>query len=277
MKKKTAIIMAAAVMATLSIGARKCGEGINNWFSENPAPDVTGDWNVTYDDEISVEIDIGGEVYSDVIGAEGGTITFTHDGNEVSLDLDCSKDWIQCPSEVYADQVTLEQRRFQEKPHQVHMTITEIGCATELREPVEADGECDSDDPKRPCDIMICDEPAEETKTTIGDISDPGNTTDDHPAFDIRLLLGGGIAVPTANCILVAGSEATADIAYTGSYDVNATEAEMTATKLENGEIRTTYAGACFWFEEVEYSEELQAALLGASITFKTGYTAVPD
>jgi hypothetical protein len=271
---RSAILAACVLAASVAVmGPGRCTP-LERWFSTNPAPDVEGEWDVTYDDDISVEVDVGGSVHDGVIEGDTGTLTFTHDGQEVTLELDCSHSWIMCPSEVFTPTVTLEQRRFQEHPHQVHMEVNTTECVGEPRLPDESEGECDPDDPKRPCDVEVCDEVVEVTETTIGSISDPGDTSQLHPPFDIRLFLGGGLSMPTPNCVLASVSWAEADIEYTGIYDVDATEPTMDAHSLSNGEITTAYGGACFWFESTEYSEDLKAALLGATITLRTGFTA---
>lgn len=268
---------AARVLMTLVIcGSAFAGlcTGLERWFSTNPAPDMQGQWDVTYDDRISVEIDIGGSVYSGHVTGDSGSISFTHDGNDVNLPLNCSLAWVVCPSEIFPDTVELEQRQFQERPHQVHMTVNTTECAGSPRLPDESAGECDSSDENRPCDQEICDDVIETSSTTIGTISDPGETSERHPDFDINLLLGGDFAMPTANCVLTSWSIAQADITYTGYYDVDATEPTMDGTGLTNGEIITEYGGACFWFEETAYTGDLRAALLGATITLTTGFTA---
>src|SRR6185503_20427874 len=60
-------------------------------FSKTPAPDMTGSWDVTYDDTIDVEITIGGAVYTAEIGVAGGTVTIDHDGQPITFELDCAR------------------------------------------------------------------------------------------------------------------------------------------------------------------------------------------
>jgi len=54
--------------------------------SRSPAPDVTGIWDVGYDD-----IAIGGAVYTAELGAAGGVVTITHQGRSIRFDLDCAR------------------------------------------------------------------------------------------------------------------------------------------------------------------------------------------
>jgi len=263
------------VVAVAVMGVGPCQTTLERWFSTNPAPDVAGNWDVDYDDTMDIEVDIGGSVYSGTITGDSGSISFMHDGNPVTLDLDCSWPWVVCPSELFPATVELEQRQFQERPHQVHMEVNTTECVGSPRMPDEGAGECDSSDPQRPCDVEICDAVVEASSTTVGTISDPGDTLQRHPDFELDLLLGVDFAMPTANCVLAGVSWAECDIQYTGDYDVDATEPTMVATELTNGTISTIYGGACLWFESTEYTGDLRAALLGATVTFTTGFTAV--
>ena len=54
--------------------------------SRSPAPDVRGEWGITYDDRIGVEIDIGGAHYEAEIPARGGTVEIIHDGPTLAFD-----------------------------------------------------------------------------------------------------------------------------------------------------------------------------------------------
>jgi hypothetical protein len=46
----------------------------------------------------------------------------------------------------------------------------------------------------------------------------------------------------------------------------------MASGSVHSSSSRTSYGGACFWFESAEYTGDLRAALLGATLT--TGFTA---
>ena len=48
---------------------------------------------------------------------------------------------------------------------------------------------------------------------------------------------------------------------------------DWTATDFENGEIVTGYAGGCLWANVTE-DEELQALVLGATVTISTDFSA---
>src|SRR5262245_22129905 len=56
-----------------------------------PAPDMTGQWLVDYDDMVSFRIGIGGATYDGVVSAAGGTITIEHEGRPISFELACER------------------------------------------------------------------------------------------------------------------------------------------------------------------------------------------
>jgi len=261
----------------LTMGVGRCGLSGAGFFSDKPAPDMRGTWSVDYDDSLEVEIDIGGAAAAtQTLSSEGGTIQFMVDNQPVELVLDCTKDWIVCPSEVWAPEVEFDQPNFATKPHQVQMTVTETECS-DPRMPDEQAGECSSNpDDNRPCDVEICDpENVQDVEhSTIASISDPDPLNPDpgsKPAYTVGIALSGGFALPTANCVLAAASYADADIVYDGTYDPD--EPTMDATELTSGLVTIDLFGACFWATEVD--AQLRAALLSARVRLRTGFTAV--
>ena len=77
-------VMALALAPMLG-GADGCGAA----FSESPAPNMAGDWDVSYDDRLDVEIAIGGATYTEELGAGGGVVELTHEGQPLMFDLRC--------------------------------------------------------------------------------------------------------------------------------------------------------------------------------------------
>ncbi len=74
---------------------------------DQESPDLSGEWGITYDDTLSVKIKIGGAVHTAEIGTEGGSVTIEHDGKPITFDLDCEKEEVVCPSEVWPTRVTI--------------------------------------------------------------------------------------------------------------------------------------------------------------------------
>lgn len=62
-----------------------------------------------------------------------------------------------CPSEMYPAEVDLEQRRFADQPHQVHMTINEVECDGQMRYSDELADECGAET-GIDCEALFCDD-----------------------------------------------------------------------------------------------------------------------
>ncbi len=260
------------------MGQDRCGRSARGFFSDDPAPFMEGTWDVTYDNQISVEIDLGGgAVYYGAVSGAGGHVAFVHDGEPVELDLDCSRPWVVCPSDVWTDTVEFLQPRFDERPHQVQMLVREQECLNP-RMPMVEEGECSLDpDDNLPCNVEICD-PEDVVTTTVSrlaSISDPyplNPAHGDRPEYTIGIWLSGGFVVPAANCLLMGASYADADIVYSGHYEPDPESPTMYATHLEDGLITIVLSGACFWGAYT--GTDLGAVLLGARVEINTGFTA---
>ena len=93
-----------------------------------------------------------------------------------------------------------------------------------------------------------------------------GSISDDGDAFDI--LLGGGVATNGINCALLGLSIARADLVTTETDETWVVDA------MENGEVVTGYSGACLWLDDVNMDGDAEAAVLGATLKFTTGFRA---
>ena len=228
-------------------------------FSKTPAPDMSGDWNVAYDDGLSVEISIGGATYTNELGVNGGVINITHEDQPLSFDVPCDNEDVVCPSEVWPTEVSFRQdnARF---PHRVFLQVPKTECSGAL---VEPDTETCGEGTNNPDCEMVCDgEVTTVVREAFGTIDEPGET------FDV--LLGGGVATNGINCILLGISTAHGDLVTTGSAD----DEDWFVTDVENGEVVTAYSGGCLWADDVDMDQELEALVLGASVKLTTGYLA---
>jgi hypothetical protein len=253
--KRLALVAVIAAFAPLTMGARgSCGGPLT---STDPAPDVEAGWAIAYDDTLAVSISIGGATYDAVLPPEGGTVMVEHGGFTIPFTLDCTRPEIVCPSEAWPDMVTASQREA-EYPHRMWVTIPQQSCSGETHAP--AMNEC-GDGTLNPECAEVCDGEVVTTSVdTFGLINEPGTRFD--------LLLGGGIATNGVNCVLLGISAAHADLATTGSAETE----DWVATDMQNGEVVTAYAGGCLW-AETSADMDLQALVLGASVTFRTGFT----
>jgi hypothetical protein len=244
-----------AIALPFTLGARGDGCAAS---SRSPAPDVTGDWAITYDDQITVEIAIGGALYEEEIPATGGTIAIVHDGRALEFELDCARPEIVCPSEAWPEEVSVEQRN-EEFEHRMIVTLPTQSCDGTLREP--DDDECGEGTLNPDCE-SVCDGEIRVSRTErFGVIGEAGNS--------FRLYLGAGIATNGLNCALLGFSVADADLATTGTSE----DGDWEAVEMEDGLVTVGYAGGCVWAGNSDPDPELEAILAGASITFRTGFT----
>jgi hypothetical protein len=249
------------LLATLpfTMAARGDGCAAN---SRSPAPDITGSWDIAYDDRISVEVAIGGAVYETDLPAGGGVVEIVHDGRPFSFDLDCSRPEIVCPSEAWPHAVEIEQREEQFE-HRMIVTLPMQTCSTPLRAPEE--GECGPDTLNPDCNSVCDGEVSVHEQETFGVIGEDGSS--------FRLYLGAGIATNGFNCALLGVSLADADLDNEGSAD----DGDWTAVAMNSGLVTVAYAGGCLWAGDPDMDAELEALVVGASVTFRTGFTGERD
>jgi len=248
-------ILPALSLAPFLFGFGACGA----FFSEDPAPDMGGDWAVSYDDVLQIEIQIGGAVYTAETDLVGGSVTIEHEGAPLTFDLDCEADGIVCPSEIWTETATLEQRE-PEHPNRLWMEIPQQVCDGEVH---EADPETCGEDTLNPDCVDVCegemvDEPAE----TFGLISEDGS--------EFALLLGGGVATNGVNCALLGLSAATGNIVSSGSGETG----DWEALEVEDGQVVAGYGGGCLWAGDPDDDGELEAVVIEASVVLRTGYKA---
>lgn len=247
-----------AVLALLFpfITAADEGEGCgSNNGGAQITPDVTGEWSLAWQDDLHVEINIGGAVYEETLGAQGGVININHEGNPISFDLDCARAEVVCPSEVWPSSVSLDQRD-EGAPRNVYVTIPVSECMGTLTDAPAS--EC-SDDAET---CQVCEgEVVQSTAETFGRIA----FTDDR----LDVLLGGGITSNGVNCALLGLSIATATLATEGT----AQDGDWTAVSLDDGSVITGYAGGCLWAGDVNDDGTIEALAIGATVRLSTSFT----
>ncbi len=108
-------------------------------------------WDIAYDDRIGVEVKIGGAVYTEELGAAGGSITIEHDGKPYTFGLDCSRPDIVCSSEAWPSRVVIEQRNTQLE-HQMIVNLPTAVCDGSLVKPPAAERGAGTSNPN--CDLV---------------------------------------------------------------------------------------------------------------------------
>jgi hypothetical protein len=239
----------------LTMGAE--GDGCAS-SSQSDAPDVTGEWNVSYDDSLEVTIRIGGEVYDQQLGAAGGVIEITHNGQPLSFDLDCERPEIVCPSEAWPSSIQIEQRNVQFE-HRMIVTLPRQTCSSELTTPLPE--ECGVGTLNPDCELVCDGEVIVGERETFGVIGESGET--------FRLYLGAGIATNGINCALLGISLADANLDNEGEPGTE----EWRSVGMSAGLVTVGYGGACLWAGDPDMDQELEALVLGASVEFRTGFT----
>ena len=237
----------------LLMGAKGCTAN-----STSEAPDASGSWAIAYDDSLGVEVTIGGAVYTETLGAAGGSFTIDHDGLPITFDLDCARPEIVCPSEAWPATVDIEHRndRF---PHRMWVRMPRQECPGSLVDAAPED--CGAGTQNPDCD-QVCDSELQTvTQDVFAVIDEAGESFD--------MLLGAGVASNGINCALLGVSSAHADLVTRGSADGG----DWEAYEMENGEVVVAYAGACLWAADVDMDATLEAAVRSASVRFTTGFT----
>ena len=247
----TAILLLGAAVLLLT--------GCGPIFSETTAPNMLGSWDMTYGDDLQVELNLGGAVYTDTIGLQGGTISITHENEPFEFELDCGSEDVVCPTEAWPALVELRERdaRF---PHQVTVILPGQECEGETvpADPAECGKETDNPD----CDD-VCDSELVVTEIErLGVISEAGDRFD--------TLLGAGVASNGVNCAVLGISAATMALTTTGGPDKN----RWDVTEITEGEVTLGYSGACLWADTS--GAEPEAIVLGASIKYTTSFMGLP-
>jgi hypothetical protein len=77
------------------------------------------------------------------------------------------------------------------------------------------------------------------------------------------------VATNGINCALLGVSLADADLVSEGT----AAGGDWIATGMDAGLVTVGYAGGCLWAGDPDMNGELEALLIGAGVTFRTGFT----
>lgn len=247
----------AFVLGLVPLAMAAKGDGCAS-SSLSDAPNVEGEWGISYDDNLEVTIRIGGQVYDEQIGAAGGVIEITHNGQPLRFDLDCDRPEVVCPSEAWPETISIEQRNEQFE-HRMIVTLPEQRCTEALVEPDPS--ECGAGTLNPDCEL-VCDGEIEVVeRQRFGVIGEDGES--------FRLYLGAGVATNGINCALLGVSLADANLDNIGEPDTDSWE----SVGMSAGLVTVGYAGTCLWAGDPDMDGDLEALVLGASIEFRTGFT----
>jgi len=227
-------------------------------FSKSKAADMSGGWDVTYEDNLDIEITIGGAVYTKQLGPQGGSFTIDHDGQPITFDLDCSRPEVVCPSEVWPAHVSFRQDD-PVYPHRVWMQVPSTECNGSEVEPDPSTCGPETNNPD--CDKVCDGEAVTTTREAFGTVNESG----DH----LLVGLNATVASNGLNCIMIGGSVADADLTTEGSA-----ETEDWKVTSGTGDVVTVFAGGCLWVGDPNMDGNLEALVLGGSIRLATAFSA---
>ncbi|MBW2461058.1 MAG: hypothetical protein JRH11_05395 [Deltaproteobacteria bacterium] len=250
--------VALVMFAPALLGAK--GEGCGGTaFSMTPAPDMEGQWDVTYDDVLGIEIGLGGAIYTAEIEPTGGAFTIDHEGQPITFDLDCARPAVVCPSEAFPSVVAIEAQN-PEYPHRMYMQLPRQSCSgmTVAADPAE----CGAGTLNEGCDDVCMGDIVADPSRHFGVINEAGDHVD--------VLLGAAVATNGINCALLGISTANADMVNTGV----AMEEGWESTHMENGQVVVGYAGGCLWGGDVLDDGTIETLVTAATVRFTTGFTA---
>jgi hypothetical protein len=250
--KLLSFALIAVPMLPMVMGAQGDGCAAN---SKSPAPDVRGTWAIAYDNQIGVEVKIGGATYNAQLGAQGGAFTITHEGKPYTFDLDCSRPDVVCPGEAWPNQVAIEQRDVQLQ-HQMVVDLPTASCDSALTQPDP--GSCGTGTNNPNCDLVCGGDITVATNEAFGVIGEDGGS--------FRLYLGGGVVTNGVNCAMLGYSVADATIDSTGQGT-----SSWDAASFSSGLVTIGYSGACLFGGTVDGTN--QVLLVGAELKFTTGFT----
>jgi hypothetical protein len=106
-------------------------DGCRAVSSTTPAPDLAGAWAVTYASTFDVEVTIGGAHYTATVPETGGMVHVDHAGGGFDFQIDCARPEVVCPSEVWPERVTIDQRDATYE-HRMWVTIPSQTCSVAL-------------------------------------------------------------------------------------------------------------------------------------------------
>lgn len=101
-QKGQRLALAACALAIAALGG--CDKARS---SALPLPDFQGTWDVTFDDEVAVDVRMGDKMLHGRVDGEKGTLELDDGGQPVSLKLDCAASELVCPAEVLPRELVL--------------------------------------------------------------------------------------------------------------------------------------------------------------------------
>jgi hypothetical protein len=228
-----------------------------------PASDVRGNYDISYDDQLTLKLKIGGAV-REATGSESDTVTFEGGGQPVTLDLAefCGREEVQCPSETLWAKVAVDQPNIDAANPNTHVINVVNNTERELPDGVQAEvvsGLVDAQDrfgmvlgggskSNGDCALLAI-------STAGGRFTHEGETTEPCPVPD---------AGPDGGADAGDAGDGEGDAGLAGAPCVRVTWPDGAAVDgMADGEVKLGFLGACAF----------GPALIGATLEIKTGFT----
>ncbi len=100
----------ALLAVSLACGAISGTAGCKKGHAAAPRPDLSGVWDVAYDDFLDAELRVGHRVHRARLGPLGGRLVASVAGVAVVLGVDCTRDEVVCPNEIWPSELPLTNR-----------------------------------------------------------------------------------------------------------------------------------------------------------------------
>lgn len=86
-----------------------CSAGCGRSAARGSSPDFAGEWDVTFDDSMGLELRLGGQVQRTRLAETGGAFALRDAGAGLELEVDCTRPELVCPGEVWPRELVLTQ------------------------------------------------------------------------------------------------------------------------------------------------------------------------
>ena len=113
--------------ALVAVVALSSGAGCAKTYAAAPRPDLSGVWDVAYDDYLDAELRIGERVQRIRLGRDGGRLVASDGSLPIELEIDCSREELVCPNEVWPSELTLNNRAGDFDDEGEHLTVSLAG------------------------------------------------------------------------------------------------------------------------------------------------------
>lgn len=111
----------------LAIVLALAGAGCTRSYAAAPRPDLAGVWDIVYDDYVDAELRTADGVQRMRVAREGGRLVAKGPRGTIVLAIDCAREDLICPHEVWPAELTLSNRIGDLDDEGEHLTVSLAG------------------------------------------------------------------------------------------------------------------------------------------------------